>query len=224
MNARIKHFLEVLSRPFRKYRIFAIYTSETVTSSYEDPHCPWEWRGSGCYDIEVYTLNARVCLVSARDAAEAEKIRERYLEEEFESEKAFHLKRYPEHKGTWWMSDLHDNLGTYMDVVDIQKTDIPLFSTDERGEFLDEIRQDNLMSSEREKALEYYTDERIVSSFRYELKKWSTDHDKYEIQRLQKLIDNESSYLLRLIYSFRKEKCGRPQGSVRNAVANLRHI
>lgn len=21
--------------------------------TYEDPKCPWEWRGSGCYDIDV---------------------------------------------------------------------------------------------------------------------------------------------------------------------------
>lgn len=224
MKISIRSFLETVSRPFRKFRIYAIYTTETVTSSYEDPHCPWDWRGSGCYDIDVYTLKARVSLVTARDASEARKVRERYLESEFESSKEFRMKSQKENCGTWWISDLHDELGTYMDIIETGKTDIPVFSTDERKEFLDEIREDDLMSSEKEKDLEYYTPQKIVSAFKYDLKQWSIAHDKYEIQRLQKLIDNESSYLLRLLYAFRKEKCRRPQGSVRTAVSNLRRI
>lgn len=224
MKISIRSFLETVSRPFRKFRIYAIYTTETVTSSYEDPRCPWEWRGSGCYDIDVYTLNARAGLVTARDASEARKVREKYLEIEFEDTKAFRMKLQKECAGTWWLSDIHDELGTYMDIIDIRKTDIPVFSTDEHNEFLDEIREDGLMSSEKEKALGYYTTEKIISAFRYGLKQWSAGHDKYEIQRLQKLIDNESSYLLRLLYAFRKEKCRRPQGSVRTAVSNLRRI
>lgn len=221
MKASIRSLLENVSRPFRKFSIYAIYTTETVTSSYEDPHCPWDWRGSGCYDIDVYTLKARVSLVTARDASEARKVRERYLESEFESSKEFRMKSQKENCRAWWISDLHDELGTYMDIIEIRKTDIPVFSTDERKEFLDEIREDELMSSEREKNLEYYTPQKIVSAFRYDLKQWSIAHDKYEIQRLQKLIDNESSYLLRLLYSFRKEKCGRTRRSGRTAVKYL---
>lgn len=46
--------------------------------SYEDPKCPSEWLGSGCYDIDVETWCEPTVEVWANSFAEAEKLVEEY--------------------------------------------------------------------------------------------------------------------------------------------------
>lgn len=36
---------------------FDVYCADYREGYYEDPKCPWEWRGSGCYDISVYSVD-----------------------------------------------------------------------------------------------------------------------------------------------------------------------
>lgn len=46
--------------------------------SYEDPKCPWNWRGSGVYTIEENVNVPGECHVTAESAARAEEIVNEY--------------------------------------------------------------------------------------------------------------------------------------------------
>lgn len=69
---------------FLPYKIFVIFCSEEMSSFSEDPHCPSEMRGSGCFDKEESYLNAKAYLVTARNKKEAFTIREKFLAAEFD--------------------------------------------------------------------------------------------------------------------------------------------
>ena len=45
---------------------------------YEDPRCPWFWKGSGCFDIEVQSSKNAVVYVVAKDEESASKIAKEY--------------------------------------------------------------------------------------------------------------------------------------------------
>ena len=205
----LKTIIRMILRPFKRFKIFAIYCSEEITESYEDPRCPSRWRGSGCYDIEVYTLRARLCLVTARDEREAINIREKYLVEAYDYEKRSMARRLKSSPAFWWEEYINERIGGNMEIISVEKTAIPVFSSDKKRDFLDEICQNELISSERENDISCYTEEKIISSFSRELNKWSISHTAKELERLNNNLKNESSHILRLFYSKRGENLRR---------------
>lgn len=42
-----------MSKPLNIYRL---YVAAIVGARVEPADCPWEWRGSGCYDVDVYNI------------------------------------------------------------------------------------------------------------------------------------------------------------------------
>lgn len=42
-----------MSKPLNIYRL---HVAAIVSASVEPADCPWEWRGSGCYDVDVYNI------------------------------------------------------------------------------------------------------------------------------------------------------------------------
>lgn len=55
----------------REYTITIPYVWVEI---YEDPKCPWYWRGSGCYDIEVEHPAKVEAVLYANDLEEAKKM------------------------------------------------------------------------------------------------------------------------------------------------------
>ena len=47
----------------------------------EDPHCPSQWRGSGCYDIDVPATQRVTVTVTAKDKDAAESVAKMYCYE-----------------------------------------------------------------------------------------------------------------------------------------------
>lgn len=52
-------------------KAFEVYFVEYLQYSYEDPKCPYAWKGSGCYDIEIYANSKYKLTVCARNEKEA---------------------------------------------------------------------------------------------------------------------------------------------------------
>lgn len=202
VGKRILSIIKTLTRPFRRFRIYEIYCSDETVSTYEDPHCPWDWLGSGCYDIEVYTLNIRAYLVTARDKDEAAAIRQKFLDTELEDSIAYRKKRRPDLKGTWWVNDIMDDIGYNAEPVLIRRSVKPIYKEDDKKEVLMDFYEENVISSENEKDLKMFQPIDYINSFRKEMADWKREraeaHQKETIKP-----KHYGKYLLNLIPSIR---------------------
>lgn len=64
LAGRVKDILHPL-------KVYDVYFVEDLEHVYEDPRCPSQWRGSGCYDITIYAQNQYRLIVCARNEQEA---------------------------------------------------------------------------------------------------------------------------------------------------------
>lgn len=75
-------------------QVFYVILAEGQHDSYEDPRCPWDWRGSGCYDIDLYNWKYTYYAVCARDLIEARELMEKEISDEYDRIYAKYLKKF----------------------------------------------------------------------------------------------------------------------------------
>ena len=97
MKERILKLWRKIRLKMSSPKIFYVILAEEQTSSYEDPQSPWDWQGSGCYDISIYAWKYTYYAVCARDTTEARELMYKNFEEEYEKNFKSELKRCQEH-------------------------------------------------------------------------------------------------------------------------------